>query len=183
MPKDVSMDIRQPQFIIDKYITSEQCKKTIGLKSITFFKHSRTYGNGKIETSRKWTGDIRGEYVNECERYERITRGIFASHKQDIIRKTQIEVGKTFNRNKQLLPCSLDDFGVKRTSLDHYAYSWEAFKKFIMSALKEQDALMLKNVLQFYVGRVNHSSIKYLFEVTNYLHQLCNKPKDVYPTI
>ena len=55
-------------------------------------------------------------------------------------------------------------------------------KKCILSFLKEEFVLMLKNYNHSYIVSENHSENKYLFEVKNHPQHLCNKPVQVYST-
>ena len=76
----------------------------------------------------------------------------------------------------------MDEFGCESTSLDPYAYTWEALENCILSVLKEYYAHMLKNDNHYYIVSQNTSENKYLFEVENHPRHLCNKPTEVYPT-
>ena len=87
-----------------------------------------------------------------------------------------------FNRNDQLLPCDFDELACESTSLDPFAYTWEAPEKCILSVLKVNCAHMLKNDNPFYIVSQDTSENKYLFEVKNHPQHLCNNPTEVYPT-
>ena len=101
---------------------------------------------------------------------------------QDITLKVIIKYGNIFNRNDQLLPCDLDELGYESTSLDPYAYTWNAPENCILSILKEDFAHMLKNDNHYCIVSQNSSRNKYLFEIKNHPQHLCNKPTEVYPT-
>ena len=94
----------------------------------------------------------------------------------------RIKDGKIINRNDQLLPGDLDQLGCESTSLDPYAYTWEAPENCILAVLKEDYAHRLKNDNHYYTVGQNNSENKYLFEVKNDPQHLCKKPTGVYPT-
>ena len=94
----------------------------------------------------------------------------------------RIKDGKIFNRNDQLLPCDLDELGCESTTLDPYAYTWEAPENCNLSVLKEDYAHMLKNHNHNYTASQNTSENKYLFKVKNHPQPLRNKPTEVYHT-
>ena len=182
MHDHTSMDIEQPQITSDIDLTAEPCKQETEGRSLNLFDHKLTFEKGKKETHHKWTGNVDGGNRNEREGYEWITKDTFESHIQDITLKVRIKDGKIFNRNDQLLLCDLDELGCGTTSLDPYAYTWEAPENCILSVLKEDYAHMLKNEDHYYIVSQNTSQNKYLFEVKNNRQNLCNKPTEVYPT-
>ena len=86
------------------------------------------------------------------------------------------------NRNGQPLPCKLDALGCDSTSLNPYAFVWDNPDSCILTVLKDEYVNMIKSDDQYYIGSRNDSENKYLFEIKNRPHMLCNKPSDVYPT-
>ena len=165
MHDNTSMDIKQPQITIDIDLTPEQCKQAPEERSVSLFDHKLTFEKGKKKIHHKWTGDVDGDNRNECKSCEWITKGNIESHIQDVPLKVRIKDGKIFNRDDQLLPCDLDELGCESTSLDPYAYTWNAPEKCILSVLIEDYAHMLKIDNHFYIVSQNTSEKKYLFEV------------------
>ena len=94
----------------------------------------------------------------------------------------RIRDGKIFNRTDQLLPFDLHELQRESTSLDLYAYTWNAPENCLLSVLKQYHAHMLKNDNQFYIVSQKTSVNKCLFEVKSKPQYLCNKPTEVYPT-
>ena len=125
MHDHTSMDTEQPQITSDIDRTPEQCEKVSDGTALTLFDHKLTFETGRKETHHKWTGDVNGDYVNECKSYERTTKGTFESHIQDSTLKIRIKNGRKFNRIHQLLPCDLEELGCESTSLEFYAYMWK----------------------------------------------------------
>ena len=113
-----SMDIEQPPLTSGIDLTREQCKQASERRSLTLFDRKLTFEKSKKETHQKWIGDMKGDYVNECEGYEWITKDTFESNIQDITMKVRIKDRNLFNRNDQFLPCDLDELGCESTSLD-----------------------------------------------------------------
>ena len=182
MHDHTSMDIEQPQITSDIDLTPEQCKHASVGRSLTLFDHKLTFEKGRKEIHHKWTGDVDGDNRNEFKGYEWIPKDTFESHIQDITLKVRIKDGKRFNRNDQLLPYDLDELGCESTSLDPYAYTWEAPENSILSVLKEDYGHMLKNDNHYYIVSQNTSENKYLLEVKNHPQHLYNKPTEVYRT-
>ena len=162
-----SMDIEQSQITSDIDLPPEQWKQASEGRSLTLFDHKLTFEKGKKGIHHKWTGDVDGDYRNECNGYEWIIKDTFESHIQDITLKMRIKGDKRFNRNDQLLPCDLDELGCESTSLDPYAYTGEAPENCILSVSKEDYAHMLKNDNHYYIVSQNTSENNYLFEVKN----------------
>ena len=106
----------------------------------------------------------------------------FETHIQDITLNVKLRDGTIMNRNGQPLPCKLDALGCDSTSLNPYAYVWDNPDSCILTVLKEEYVNMIKSDDQYYIGSRNDSENKYLFEIKNRPHMLCNKPSDVYPT-
>ena len=182
MHDHTSMDFEQPQITSDIDLTPEQCKQASEGRSLTLFDQKLTFEKKKEEIHHKSTGDVDGDDRIECKGYEWITKDTFESHIQDITLKVTIKAGKIFNRNDQLLPCDLHELGCESTSLDPYAYTWEAPENCILSVLNEYYAHMLKNDNHYYIVSQNASENKHHFEVKNHPQHLCNKPTEVYPT-
>ena len=181
MHDHTSMDIEQPQITSDIHRTPEQCRQATEGRSLTLFDQKVTFEKGKKETHHKWRGNEKGDYVNECIGYEWISKDTYESHIQDITLKVRIKDGKIFDQNDQLLPCDMDELGCESTSLDPYAYTWEAPENCKLPVLKDY-AHMLKNDNHYNIVSQNSSETKYLFEVKNHTQHLCNKPTEVYPT-
>ena len=164
MHDHTSMDIEHPQITNDMDLTPEQCKQASEGRSQTLCDHKLTFEKGKKKIHHKFTGDEDGDNRNECKGYEWITRDTFKSLIQDITLKVRINYSKMLNRNDQLLPCDLDELGCESTSLDPYAFTWEAPGNCILLVLKEDYAHMLKNNNHYYIVSQNASENKYLFE-------------------
>ena len=182
MHDHTSMDIERQQITSDVDLTPEQCKQDSEGRSLILFDHKLTFKKAKKETHHNWIGNKDRDNRNECDGYEWITKDTFESLIQHITLKVRIKVGKIFNRNDQLIPCNLDERGCESTSLDPYAYTWEAPEKRILSVLQEDYAHMLEKDNHYYIFSQNHSENKYLFEVKNNPQHPCNKPTEVYPT-
>ena len=181
MHDHTSMDIEQPQITSDIDLTPEQCQQTSEGRSLTLFDHKLTFEKGNKDIHHKGMGDKKGDYRNECDGYEWITKDTLESHIQDITLKVRTKDGKILNRNDQLLPCDLDELGCESTAPDPYAYTWETPENCIWSVLKEDYAHILKNDNHFYIVS-QYFSEKYVFEVKNHPQYLCNQPTKVYPT-
>ena len=64
-------------------------------------------------------------------------QGTLDGHIQDITLTVRIKDSKTINRTDHLLFCGLDKLGCASTSLDPYAYTWQAQKNACYWKLKK----------------------------------------------
>ena len=94
-----SMDIEQPQIASDIDLTPEQCNQASEGRSLILFDHKLTFEKGKKATHHEVEGDVSGEYFNECENFEWITKDTVESHIPYITLKVRMKDDKRLNRN------------------------------------------------------------------------------------
>ena len=161
-----SIDVNQPQITSYLDLSPTQCRDAALGKPVELLGYSLKFTKGEKQTHHKYHGDRHDTKRNECDNYEWMTKDTFESHIQDIQLKVRLKDGRVFNRNDQLLPCSLEELGCESTSLDPYAYTWQKPENCIFSVLKEDEGVsMIKNDEQYYILSSNLSESKYLFEV------------------
>ena len=66
MHEHTSIDIEIAQITSDFDLTPENCKQASEGISLILFDHKLTFEKGK-KSHNKWTGDVIGDYVNECK--------------------------------------------------------------------------------------------------------------------
>ena len=108
--------------------------------------------------------DLSNKYRNECDSYGWVNRKTFEGQVQDAVLKVRTKDGKVMSKDGLQLPCPLENFGCDTTSLDPYAYTWDAPDNCVLAIHRKQDVNMIKqgkNNCYFVSGRNNTS--QYLF--------------------
>ena len=65
--------------------------------------------------------------------------------------KVRMSTGNVLSDSAQVLPCALEELGCETTSLDPYAYIWEYPENCVLSVLRTDDVIMVKQGTKFYI--------------------------------
>ena len=69
-------NIEQPQITSDIDQTPEQCRQASEGWLLSFFNNKLNFEQGKEKNSSKWDGDVKGDYIDECEGFEWMAKKI-----------------------------------------------------------------------------------------------------------
>ena len=86
------------------------------------------------------------------------------------------ENGKVLSDMALILPCVLEKFGCKTTSLDPYACIWDFPDNCGLSILRTEEVSMVEQDTKYYVISGRDSTSKLVFEVKKIPQKHCGKP-------
>ena len=148
---DSSMDAHHTGVItIDLTVTPSQCRtlakgcsitskeETLEFKKrvkITVVEH-KYFDDGGVDLSDK--------YRNECDSYGWVNRKTFEGHVQHVVLKVRTKEGKLMSEDGLQLPCPLEEFGCDTTSVDPYAYTWDAPDNCVLAIYRKENFNMIK---------------------------------------
>ena len=111
-----------------------------------------------------------------------ITRDTFLPHMQRTTLKVRMSTGKILSDSAQILPCALEKLGCETTSLDPYAYIWDYPDNCVVSVLRTEEVIMVKQGTKYHIISGPDSTTKLVFEVKKSPRKHCGKPTVIYPT-
>ena len=106
---------------------------------------------------------------NHCTARGWTTLDTFLNHKQPTTLKVGISTGKVLSDSAQVLPCALEELSCETTSLDPYAYIWDYPDNCVLSILRTEKVIMVKQGTKIYIISGPDSTSKFVFEVKNNL--------------
>ena len=116
---------------------------------------------------------------NHCKARGWITRDTFLSHMQRTTLKVRMSIGKVFSDSVQVLPCALEELDCETTSLDPHDYIWDHPDNCVLSVLRTEDVIMVKQGTKNYIISGHDSTSKFVFEVKSNPQKHCGKPTDL----
>ena len=130
----------------------------------------------------KIDGPTSDDNRNHCNARGWITRDTFLTHMQRTTLKVRMATGKVLSDSAQVLPCALEELGCETTSLDPYAHIWDYLDNCVLSVLRTEEVIMVKQRTKYYIISGHDSLTKFVFEVYNNPQKPSGKPTDIYPT-
>ena len=128
-------------------------------------------------------GSTSDDNRNHCTSRGWITRDTFLPHIQRTTIQVRMSTGKVLSDAAQVLPFDLEELGCETTSLDPYAYIWDYPHNCVLSVLRTEEAIMVKQGTKNSIISGPDSTSKFVFEVKNNPQKHFEKPTDIYPTI
>ena len=97
--------------------------------------------------------------------------------------KERTEDGKVMSKDELQLPCPLEELGRDTSSVDPYAYTWDAPDNCVLAIYRKEVVNLIKQGKNnYYIVSGRNNTSQYLFEVKTEPEVFCNKPVQVYPT-
>ena len=186
-----SMDMLHPGITSDLTILPADCKAMGEGKRVRFNNQELTFIKGKEQTfvlhgkfgkDQVWDGERDTTTRNECRVGGWIRRETFQANIQDVELNVKMKGGRVTTPFGLVLPCSLEDLGCESTSLDPYAYTWEAPDNCVLAVHRQETVNMIKQGSSYYMVSGDNATTRFLFEIFNRPQSNCLKPDDVYPT-
>ena len=148
---DSSIDAHHTRGIkIDFNVTASQCRTLAKGGSIILKYETLEFKKGVKTTVVKHKdfdddeADLSDKYRKECDSYGWITRKTFEGHVQDVVLKVRTKNGKVMCKDGLQLPCPLEELGSDPTSVDPYAYTWDALDNCVLAIQPKKDVNMIK---------------------------------------
>ena len=187
---DSSIDAHHTgEITIDLTVTASQCTTLARGGSITLKNETLEFKKGVKTTVVKHKdfdddgADLSDKYRNECDSCAWINHKTFEDHVQDVVLKVRTEDGKIMSKDGLQLLCPLEELGCDTTSVDPYAYTWDALDNCVLAICRKEDVNMIKQGKNnYYIVSGRNNTSQYLFEVKTKPEVFCNKPVQVYPT-
>ena len=144
--------------------------------------------------------DLEGESSTSCDNRGQIKHFSFETLMQEIVLDIDLNDRTVYNSQGLKLPCALSEGGCHSTSLDPFAYNWEAPENCIVTKRFSQNAKMLKhenelgNVQYFIVsdeksetpyegpGTYSPAEMDIKIRVIDEKEKVCGKPEFIYRT-
>ena len=174
---------------IDLTVTASQCRTSATGGSITLKDETLDFKEGVKTTVVKHKdfdddgADLSDKYRNECDSYGWGDRKTFECHVQDVVLKVLTKEGKVMSKDGLQSPCPLEELGCDFTSIDTYAYTWDAPDNCLLAIHRKEEVNMIKQVKNnYYIVSGRNNTSQYLFEVKTKPEVCCNQPIQVYPT-
>ena len=101
----------------------------------------------------------------------------FEGHVQDVVLEIRTKDGKVMSKDGLQIPCLLVKIGCDTTSLDRYAYKWDAPDNCVLAIHREEYVNMIEQGRNnYYIVSGRNNSSQYLFEVKMEPQVFCNEP-------
>ena len=166
----------------DLVISPEQSRSLAKGRSIYMADQFLAVGYDTKDPIVRTDGSTSDSNGNHCNARGWITSDTFLPHMQRTTLKVRMSTGKVLSDSAQVLPCALEELGCETTSLDPYAYIWDYPDNCVLSVLRIEDVIMLKQGTKNYITSGHNSTTKFVFEVKKSPQKHCGKPTDIYPT-